>query len=89
MNRVEIDRKAQDIVLFRGTIEDVKNKFNDLKINRDEDVVFQKFEEETPTGDIGFNTNVGQIGDEYIDYEVYLLPTKKTNHYIVTEVNPF
>ena len=54
-----------------------------------DDSTLEPFEEPLPGNDFGFNTNLGEIGDCDLDFEVYLLPTNEKDVFVVTEVNQF
>ena len=82
-----IKRQMQDLVLFRGTKEDIVKKIN--VIGQRNDSILEPFENPLPDNDLGFNTNLGNFGDIYLDFEIYLLPTSKKDNFIITEINPF
>lgn len=83
--RDQIDKAMQDLLLRRGTLLEIESMINDIGLR--DDSTLEPFEENIEFNDIGFNTNLGQIDDQYLDYEVYLLPTNKQYQYIITEIN--
>jgi len=83
-----VSNEMKKLVLFRGTMEEIVAKVNEIKI-REDDVVLEPFEEFAPITDFGFNTNLGQIGDKYLDFEIYMLPTNKRGNFVITKVLAF
>jgi len=82
-----INQAMQKLFFFRGTKEEIIAKLNEIGLRND--CFLEPFEEPLPENDLGFNTNLGEIGDHYLDFEVYLLPTNQKDCFLVTEVNEF
>lgn len=82
-----IFNKMNDLVMFRGTKEDICSKLNSIGLR--DDCFLEPMEDQLPGHDLGFNTNLGMVKDTYLDYEVYMLPTNKDNEFIITEIKPF
>ncbi len=83
----KINNKMRNLVMFRGTKKEIIVELE--KIGNRKDIILEPFEEPLPENDLSFNTNIGMIGDSYLDFEVYLLPTNKKDVFIVTEVTEF
>ena len=84
----EINKAMEKLVLFRGTKEEIISKLNEIKITH-QSVVLEPFENPLEGNDLGFNISLGMIGNEYIDYEIYMLPTMRKGEFLITEINPF
>ena len=89
MKKQEIDEAMQSVVYFRGTKDDIKKKIAVFKLAKKEDILLTPFTEPLPENDLGFNINIGNLNGVYLDYEIYMLPTNKTDTFIVTEINSF
>jgi hypothetical protein len=85
----KVEKDMQSLLFFRGTKEQIIEKLNTIRINREESVVLEPFEEPLEDNDLGFNTNLGEINEHYIDYEIYMLPTNKKDTFVITEVSAF
>jgi len=85
----KVEEQMQELIMLRGTKEEIIEKLNTIRVNREESVILEPFEIFLPENDLGFNTNLGEIHEHYIDYEVYILPTNKKDTFIVTEVLAF
>ena len=77
----------KNLVMFRGTKEEIIEKLN--MIGSRNDCFLEAFEEALPENDYGFNTNLGMVGEHYLDFEIYMLPTNEKDTFIITEVNEF
>ena len=84
-----VNRAMSSLVLFRGTKEKITAKLNGFRVEREESVNLEPFEEPLPENDFGFNTNLGKIGDKYLDFEIFMLPTNKKDTFLITEVSAF
>ena len=78
-----ISRQMEDLVLFRGTKEDIVKKINVIGLRNDS--ILESIEDSLSINDIGFNINLGNFEDDYLDFEIYMLPTNAKNIFIVTE----
>ena len=90
MEIVEIESiktQMQNIVLFRGTKNDIIKKINAIGLRNDS--ILEPIENPLPFNDLGFNTNLGVVNDNYLDFEVYMLPTNIKDYFIITEINSF
>jgi len=83
-----IQDEMSKLVMLRGTKQEIIARINEIKI-RDNDVNLEASENQAEDNDLCFNTNLGKIGETYLDYEICLLPTMKKEHFIVTKVTPF
>ena len=84
-----INKQIKNLVLYRGTLEDITKKIRTIGLDLDAELT--PFEEEAiiEENDLGFNVNLGEINDHYLDFEIYMLPTNEKNSFIITEVNQF
>ena len=82
-----INKQMQSLILFRGTKEEIIKRLNTIGTRRD--CYLEPFEEPLAGNDFGFNTNLGMIDDEYLDYEIYMLSTHIESVFIITEINNF
>lgn len=82
------NKKMQNLVMFRGTKEEIVKKLHKIG-NREDIPVLQETEEKVKNQDLCFNTNIGEIDTHFLDYEIYMLPTNKKDNFIITEVVPF
>jgi hypothetical protein len=74
-----------------GIYRQQNRKANELnKIStKHESVELVEFEEPLEDNDLGFNVNLGMNGNQYLDYEIYMLRTNKKDNYLITEINRF
>ena len=82
-----INRQMQKLVLYRGTKTDIVSKLKEIGLRHDP--FLEEFENPITGNDFGFNTNLGRIEDNYLDFEIYLLPTNIPDTFIITEVSAF
>ena len=82
-----IKTQMQNIVLFRGTKDDIIKKINAIGLRNDS--ILEPKENPLLFNDLGFNTNLGVVNDNYLDFEVYMLPTNIKDYFIITEINSF
>ena len=90
MEIVEIESiktQMQNIVLFRGTKDDIIKKINAIGLRNDS--ILEPKENPLLFNDLGFNINLGVVNDNYLDFEVYMLPTNIKDYFIITEINSF
>jgi hypothetical protein len=85
----KVETELQKLIMFRGTKEEIVEKLNAIRVNREESVNLEPSEESLPENDLGFNTNLGEIHEHYISYEIYMLPTNKKDTFIITKVSAF
>ena len=85
MKKIIIDDEMKNLVLFRGTKEEICEKINSIGLRSDS--ILEPFENSLSENDFGFNTYLGKTEGHYLDFEVYLLPTNKKDVFLVTEVN--
>ena len=83
----DIEENIKQLVGFRGTKIEIVAKLNNLGPRHD--CFLEAFEDPLPGIDLSFNTNLGMIGDHYLDFEIYMLPTRKLDEFMITEVTPF
>lgn len=83
----EIEKKVLKLVGFRGTLEEIRSKLQEIAVR--DNIVLEAFEEQLEGNDFGYNTNLGSIEDIYFDFEIYMLKTNKESVYLVTETNRF
>ena len=86
MSRI-LNEKLQKLIMFRGTIEEIENKLNSYGFR--DYCKMEKFENGLDGNDFGFNINLGQEDNMYLDYEVFMLETNQTDVYIITEINDY
>lgn len=89
MTKKTADRKMQGLVHTRCTKQELIMKLALLSVNRDSIPVLTPFEEPLPENDFGFSTNIGMLGETYLDYEIFMLPTNKQDVFLITEIRPF
>jgi hypothetical protein len=89
LTRKQMEKEMKKLVFSRYTKEELIQKLNSLRVNREKDCFLEPFEEPLPENDFGFNTNLGMIGSHYLDFEIYMLPTNEPEVFLITEVNPF
>lgn len=82
-----IEQSMQRLIRYRGTKDEIVSKLNNLGPRHD--CFLEAFEDPLPENDLGFNTNLGMIGDHYLDFEIYMLPTMKADTFIIIEIRPF
>ena len=80
-----ISRQMEDLVLFRGTKEDIIKKINDIGLRNDS--ILEPIEDPLSINDIGFNINLGNFEDDFLDFEIYMLPTNAKDIFVITEIN--
>lgn len=83
----EIENKVLKLVGFRGTLEEIKSKLQEIAVR--DNIALEPFEDPLEGNDFGFNTNLGEIKDIYFDFEIYMLKTNKESVYLITEANRF
>lgn len=82
-----LKQKMENMIGCRGTISSLTSSIQKFALR--DNIRLEPFEESFPDMDYGFNINLGEIGDTYFDFEVFILPTNKENVFIITEVNSF
>ena len=80
-----INRQMQDLLLFRGTQEDIVKKINTIGLR--DDSILEPIEYPLSIDDIGFYINLGKFEDDFLDFEIYMLPTNAKDVFVITEVN--
>lgn len=86
-----IEQELQKLIMFRGTTKEIVKKINLIGLRNDS--IIEPSEENENNKKLGFdycfNTNLGMLNNQYIDYEIWMLPTNKKNTWIITEINSF
>lgn len=82
-----IQDKIKRLIGFRGTKEEIIEKLKEIGIRKD--IVLEPFEEQLEDLDYGFNVNLGEIYGDYFDFEIFMLPTREKDCWLITEINPF
>jgi len=72
-----------NLVGCRGTLSELSELISGLGVEKGE---LTPFEENLPGNDNGFIINVGLVGDRYLDFDVYTLPTNVENVHYITEM---
>jgi len=82
-----IKYKIQRLVGFRGTKEEIIEELVEIGIIKD--ITLEPFEYELEELDYGFNVNLGESDGDYFDFEIFMLPTREKDVWLITEINPF
>ena len=82
-----LEQKMENMVGCRGTISSLTSSIQKFALR--DNIILEPFEESIQGMDCGFNTNLGEIGDTYFDFEVFMLPTNKEDVFIIIEVSSF
>lgn len=82
-----IQDKIQRLVGFRGTKEEIIERLKEIGIRKD--ITLEPFEELLDNLDYGFNVNLGESYRDYFDFEIFMLPTREEDVWLITEINPF
>lgn len=80
----KVIKDMNDLVLFRGTKKEIVNKLNTIGTIKT-DVILCPFPHPLPDNDFGFAVMLGKINDEWLDFDIYMLPTNKKDVFIITE----
>lgn len=83
------EKLNENMIMFRGTVEEIKEKLNSFNPTTNK-IEMERFEEEIPTNDIGYNFSFGEDDEgEYLDFEIFMLPTRAKDNFIVTELSSY
>lgn len=82
-----IQDKIKILVGFRGTKEEIIEKLKEIGTRNDP--ILEPFEHQSEENDWGFNVNLGESYGDYFDFEIFMLPTREKDVWLITEINPF
>jgi len=86
MCKKELDEKVKNLIMFRGTKEEIYIKLNSFNPDA---IAATNFTKSTGEADSSFEVCLGVADCVYLDYEIFVLPTNKKNSFLITEVNSF
>jgi len=82
-----INTKMFNLINSRFTLPELMSQLQE--IGNKAKCVYDWTEEGEQYNDYSINTNIGMIGEVYLDYEIFMLPTNKPEVYLITEIQPF
>lgn len=81
----KFEEQLQAIIGFRGNLESIERRVSELSTGIN--VAIEKQDEQIDEGDLVYIFSLGMDGDEYLDFDLWVLETRNKDELYITGID--